>query len=79
MTALLRLLELVRRDLGAEDARAEIGGAEPADPRLVSAPHRGGFRVVAVFAAHGAWIRSSSSWPSASPLPERSWWTRTRP
>lgn len=50
MTALLRLLELVRRDLGAEDARAEIGGAEPADPRLVFAPHPGGFRVVAVFA-----------------------------
>lgn len=50
MTGLLRLLDLVRRELGAEDARAEIGGADPADPRLLFAPHRGGFRVVVVFA-----------------------------
>jgi hypothetical protein len=49
VTALLRLLDLVRRELGAEDARAEIGGADPLDPRLLFARHPGGFRVVAVF------------------------------
>jgi len=50
VTGLLRLLELVRRDLAALDARAEIGGADPEDPRLVWVPHAGGFRVVVVFA-----------------------------
>lgn len=49
MNSLLRLLDLVRQDLGAADARAEIGGGEPTDPKLVWAAHPGGFRVVVVF------------------------------
>ena len=31
----LRLLELVRKELGADDARVELGGREPNDPRKV--------------------------------------------
>lgn len=45
----LRFLELVRRELGADDARIELGGREPSDPRLVSASISPGQRVVAVF------------------------------
>ena len=47
--ALLKLLELVRARLGADDARAEIGGREPTAHGLISAPIRPGLRVVAVF------------------------------
>lgn len=47
--SLLRLLELVQRQLGASDARAEIGGAEPSDPRLLTTGLPGDMRLVAVF------------------------------
>jgi len=47
---LLRFLELVIRELGATDARVEIGGRDPDDPRLVFRPIPSGGRVVAVFA-----------------------------
>lgn len=50
LSALLRFLDMIRRDLGALDARAEIGGNEPSDPRLLFALHPAGFRVVVVFA-----------------------------
>ena len=46
---MLRLIEVVRRELGADDARFELGGRDPEDGRLVwiSLPH--GYRAVAVF------------------------------
>lgn len=46
---LLRLLELIRRELGAKDARAELGGDEPDDDRLVWCKLPGSWRMVAVF------------------------------
>lgn len=46
---LLRLLELVTRELGCADARIEIGGKDPTDPRLVHRPAFASGRVVAVF------------------------------
>lgn len=51
MDELLRLLEVVRRELGAADARAEVGGRAPADERLVWARLAPDWRVVAVFDA----------------------------
>lgn len=48
---LIRLLELVREKLGAADARVEIGGREPEDPRVVSSPMSGSRRMVLVFDA----------------------------
>ena len=51
MDELRKLLEVVRRDLSAADVRAEIGGRDPEDPRLVWAPLAPGWRVVAVFDA----------------------------
>ncbi len=51
MDELHRLLEIVRRDLAADDVRAEVGGQDPEDPRLVWAPLASGWRVVAVFQA----------------------------
>lgn len=50
MNELLKLLGLVRRELGAVDVRAEVGGQPPEDPHLVWVPLEGGFRVVAVLA-----------------------------
>jgi hypothetical protein len=47
---LLRLLEMARRELGAEDARVEIGGAEPADDCLVWVRLSESRRVVVRFA-----------------------------
>lgn len=47
---LLRLLELVTRELECEDARIEIGGKDPVDPRLVHRPIFPSTRLVAVFA-----------------------------
>jgi hypothetical protein len=46
---LLRFLELLVREFSATDARVELGGRDPEDPRLVfrTAPHGG--RVVVVF------------------------------
>jgi hypothetical protein len=46
----LRLLELVRKELGAEDARVELGGREPVDPRIVFLTLTDGSRLVVVFA-----------------------------
>ena len=46
---LLRLLELACRDLGATDARAEIGGRDPTDPCLVWCHSQNGLRIVLVF------------------------------
>jgi len=48
---LLRLLELVRRELEAEDAHVRLGGRRDDDPRLVSAELRPGCHLVARFAA----------------------------
>jgi hypothetical protein len=47
---LLRFLDLVVRELGAEDARIELGGRAPEDPRLVFRGAPNGSRVVAVLA-----------------------------
>jgi hypothetical protein len=49
--AVLKLVELVCRDLGARDARVEIGGREPEDLRLVWCPMPPNRRLVAVFEA----------------------------
>jgi hypothetical protein len=49
MTPLHRLLELVRRELGASDARAEVGGRDPEDPRLVHCRFGDDWRLVACF------------------------------
>jgi hypothetical protein len=42
-------LELVARDLGDDDARAELGGREPVGPNYVFTKLSDGWRVVAVF------------------------------
>jgi hypothetical protein len=47
--SLSRLLDLVQHELGAADARAEYGGKEPQDERLIWAPLPNGWRLVAVF------------------------------
>src|ERR1700753_2588250 len=47
---LRRFLELVVRELPASDARLELGGKDPEDPRLVFRPAPNG-RVVVVFDA----------------------------
>jgi hypothetical protein len=47
---MLRFLELLCKELGAEDARAELGGRDPDDPRLVWVNQQGGWRLVTVFA-----------------------------
>ena len=47
---LLRFLELVKRELQAEDARLEIGGAPPSDPLAVWTPAGPSRRLVACFA-----------------------------
>jgi hypothetical protein len=46
---LLRFLELVVRELSAADARVELGGRDPEDPRLVFRMAPSGGRVVVVF------------------------------
>jgi hypothetical protein len=48
-TAMLRFLDLVRKELDAQDTRAELGGLDPDDERLLWARVAGGFRIVAVF------------------------------
>lgn len=48
---LARMLDLVRRELEAADARIEIGGREPADDCIVWCPLPGGARLVAIFDA----------------------------
>lgn len=47
--SLLRLLELARREIGADDARLELGGREPEPLHHVWVPLSGAWRVVAVF------------------------------
>lgn len=49
MDELLRLLALVKRELDADDARAELGGRDPSDATLIWAPMGDAWRVVAVF------------------------------
>ena len=51
MDFLHRLLDLVQQELEAEDARVEIGGRDPEDPRLIWATLPTGWRVVAVMPA----------------------------
>lgn len=48
---LLRLVELVRRELGARNARVELGGDPPDDPATLWRELSGGWRVVAVLEA----------------------------
>lgn len=48
-----RFLELVARELGAVDARIEIGGREPDDSRVVSHRMLNGWRVLALFDQDG--------------------------
>jgi hypothetical protein len=57
MNALLRFLEYVRRELGADDVRGEIGGREPGSD-VISGMMPGGIRVVAIFDAPPANIDS---------------------
>jgi hypothetical protein len=47
--AILRFLDLLCKELGADDARVEIGGRDPEDPRLLWLDVEGGFRLVLVF------------------------------
>lgn len=49
MDELKKLLEIVRRDLAADDVRAELGGRDPDDETVVWAPLAPGWRIVAVF------------------------------
>jgi hypothetical protein len=44
-----KFLDLVMKELGADDARAELFGRDPADPHVVFKNLAGGFRVVAVW------------------------------
>lgn len=50
-TAILRFLELVARELGADDVRAELGGRDPVSDNVVWKMVPGGFRIVATFDA----------------------------
>lgn len=47
---MLKFLDLLCKELGAQDARAELGGRNPDDPRLLWAMLPAGFRLVAAFA-----------------------------
>ncbi len=47
--SLLRLIEVVRRELGAADARIELGGEPPTSESVVWRPVSNGFRAVVVF------------------------------
>lgn len=49
VASLLRLLELVRRELPADDARIELGGAAPDDEKTICCELPDGFRLVALF------------------------------
>jgi hypothetical protein len=48
-TAVRRFLELVMRELGADDSRAELGGRDPDVPGVIFKNLAGGWRIVAVF------------------------------
>lgn len=43
------MLDVVRRDLGAADTRAEVGGQDPDDACVVWAPLAPGWRIVAIY------------------------------
>jgi hypothetical protein len=47
---MLKFLDLLCKELGAEDARAEIGGRDPDDARVLWVNSDSGLRLVAVFA-----------------------------
>jgi hypothetical protein len=47
--SLTRLLQLVQRQLGASDVRAEFGGKDPDDARVVWTSLSNGWRLVAIF------------------------------
>lgn len=49
MDDLRKLIDLVRRELGADDARAEVGGKDPEDARVLWAQLPNGWRIVALF------------------------------
>jgi hypothetical protein len=49
--SLLGFLELVQRELGGVDARAEFGGQEPSDPKVVWHSPEPGFRIIVLFEA----------------------------
>jgi hypothetical protein len=51
MSAILRFLELVRRELEAADVRGELGGLDPSEPHKIWAVMPSGLRVVAIFDA----------------------------
>ncbi|MBX3275651.1 MAG: hypothetical protein KF729_35655 [Sandaracinaceae bacterium] len=51
MDELLRLLAVVKRDLTADDVRAELGGRDPSSEHTIWAPMGEAWRVVAVFDA----------------------------
>lgn len=48
-SAVRRFLELVARELGADDSRAEIGGRDPDAPGVIFKNLASGWRIVAVF------------------------------
>jgi hypothetical protein len=48
---LLKLLDVLQRELGADEARIELGTREPDDARVLSTSLKGGWRLVVVFAA----------------------------
>lgn len=48
--SLIKLLELIERDLGAREARLEFGGRPPQEPRSVSLEISDGWRLVVAFA-----------------------------
>ncbi|HKP62768.1 MAG TPA: hypothetical protein VJV78_38795 [Polyangiales bacterium] len=48
-TAIRRFLELVARELGADDVRAELGGRDPVAENMIWKMVPGGFRIVAIF------------------------------
>lgn len=52
--AMLRFLDLLCKELGAVDARAEIGGRDPEDSRVLWINTDAGFRLVAQFAQEPA-------------------------
>ena len=47
--AVRRFLEVVARELGADDTRAELGGRDPSGPGIVFKNLASGWRIVAIF------------------------------
>jgi hypothetical protein len=46
---MFQFLELLQKELGADDTRAELGGKDPSDPRFVWSNLQNGWRLVAFF------------------------------